>query len=105
MNNETFTEAAQALARRVLTTQGDGDDASKIEHAFRLCFSRPPEVSEIDRLSSLLAGTRSFYRANPEEAKKMAGNYLQEKGDPVETASWIATVRVILNLDEFLVRS
>ncbi len=105
LNNETFTEAAQALARRVLTTQGEGDDASKIEHAFRLCLSRPPEVSEVDRLSSLLAGTRSFYRANPEEAKKMAGNYLQEKGDPVETASWIATVRVILNLDEFLVRS
>ncbi len=105
LNNETFSEAAQALARRILTDQAEGDDAAKITRAFRICLSRAPEKSELERLSSLLAESRAYYRGKPEDATALAGTYIPESGTAEETASWIATVRVILNLDEFLVRS
>ena len=103
LNNETFTEAAKVLASRVLI-EADGDDAAKLAHAFQLCLSRKPEPAELNRLSSLLAESRAFYRENEEAAKELACRSVPDCTE-AEVASWYATVRVILNLDEFLVRS
>ncbi|NNE93668.1 MAG: DUF1553 domain-containing protein [Verrucomicrobiales bacterium] len=105
LNNETFTEAARALANRVLTEKPEADEAAKIDHVFRICLSRVPEDVERERLASLLAEARSFYRENAEDAKKFAGEELPEGISVEEAASWAATVRVVLNLEEFLVRS
>ncbi len=105
LNNETFVEASQALAKRVLTDLPAADDRARLDHAFRLCLSRAPEPTETDRLGSLLETSRAWYRQNPEAAKTFIGNYAVESASPVETAAWIATLRVVLNLDEFLTRS
>jgi mono/diheme cytochrome c family protein len=88
LNNEVFSEAARALAKRAI-----GKD---LGFAFRLCVSRAPTATERERLEALLARSREWYRAHPEEAKLLAGD--------AETAAWTATARVLLNLDEFLTR-
>jgi len=104
LNSEPFVEAAQGLARRVLTEQPKGDDAAKLTHAFRLCLSREPKDFENDRLASLLEDSRAWYRGRDEEAKALAGRNLPEGVNVQEAAAWTATVRVLLNLDEFLTR-
>ena len=104
LNSESFVEAARTLARRVLVEKSGGDDTARIEHAFRLCLSRDPAPSERDRLASLLESSRSWYRERATEALDLAGPGLQEGVTANEAAAWTATVRVILNLDEFLTR-
>jgi hypothetical protein len=104
LNSEPFVEAAQGLARRVLTEQPNGNDAAKLTHAFRLCLSREPKDFENDRLASLLEDSRAWYRGRDEEAKAFAGRNLPEGVNVQEAAAWTATVRVLLNLDEFLTR-
>lgn len=104
LNSEPFVEAAQGLARRVLTELPKGDDPARITHAFRLCLAREPEDFERDRLISLLEDSRAWYRGRGEEAKVLAGATLPECLSAEEAAAWTATVRVLLNLDEFLTR-
>lgn len=104
LNSEPFIEAAQALARRVLEEKPDGGDAAKLKHAFRLCLARDPRDSEQDRLASLLEDSRAWYRGRDDEAKTLAGAILPKSVTANEAAAWTATVRVLLNLDEFLTR-
>lgn len=104
LNSESFVETAQALARRVLVEKSGGDDAARIEHAFRLCLSRDPVPSERDRLASLLESSRAWYRERTTEATELAGEKLPNGLTASEAAAWTATVRVVLNLDEFLTR-
>jgi mono/diheme cytochrome c family protein len=87
LNNEVFSEAARAMAKRVM-----GKD---LDWAFRLCAARAPTAAERGRLEKLLERSREWYRGHPEEAKTLSGD--------AETAAWTATARV-LNLDEFLTR-
>ncbi len=95
LNNVTFVEAAKAFAQRILK-EAPPSDETRIAHGFRLCVSRSPEPHETEAFSDLLADSRSWYEKNPEDAKSFAG-------DP-ETAAWAATVRIMLNMDEFLTR-
>lgn len=104
LNNDTFAEAAQALAGRILR-EVSGEDEKRIERAFRLCLSRAPSIEEQGRLASLLEDARSYYRSSPEDAKAFAGSHLPDGVAPEEGASWAAMVRVILNLDEFITRN
>ncbi|WP_206291859.1 PSD1 and planctomycete cytochrome C domain-containing protein [Humisphaera borealis] len=101
LNNESFHEAAQALARRTLAEGGPADDA-RVGHAFRLCLARSPDATELAELRSLLASARAFYTANEQAAVKLAGT--TKSSNAAELAAWVATVRVVLNLDEFLTR-
>lgn len=104
LNSEGFVETAQALARRVLSEKAAADDTARIEHAFRLCLSRDPSPAERDRLASLLESSRAWYRERATEAAELAGEKLLEGLSANEAAAWTATVRVVLNLDEFLTR-
>ncbi len=105
LNSEPFVEAAQGLAKRVLTEQLKAGDADRLAHAFRLCLAREPRDFEIDRLISLLESSRAHYRDRPEDASHFAGSALPEGVSSSEGAAWTATLRVLLNLDEFLTRS
>ncbi len=104
LNSEPFVEAAQGLARRVLTEHPNGGDAARIGHAFLLCLSREPQDSERDRLHALLERSRAWYREREAEAAELAGPGRPGDIAASETAAWTATVRVLLNLDEFLTR-
>ena len=102
LNNQVFTEAAQGFGKRILSEKGS--DRERLTQAFRTCVARPPVTEEINSLESLLIDARSWYTDNPGEATKLAGAHPAQGIDATENAAWVATARVLLNLDEFLTR-
>jgi hypothetical protein len=102
LNNEVFAEAAQAFARRVLIEPGD--DRARLARALRLCVIRQPAEGELSTFSELLSAGRAWYASHVEDAKTAVGNYAVPDLALPENAAWVATVRIMLNLDEFLTR-
>jgi mono/diheme cytochrome c family protein len=102
LNAQVFADAARALAARVLR-EVSGDDAPRVERAFRLCLARPPTGAETSRLMSLLSQARAFYAANPAEAKKLIAN--AKEANATELAAWTAMTRIVMNTDEFITRN
>jgi hypothetical protein len=100
LNAMTFTEASQAIGRRLaeedLAKSGADADRSRLEVLFQTCLIRSPETSEADALLSLLRSARDSFRQQPEDAEKLAGS--------PEAATWTAVARVLLNTDEFITR-
>ena len=84
--------------------QIEGDDRERLVFALRLCITRIPTDVEVDQFLSLLQESREYYRGNVEDAKKLSDHHAAEDIEPAENAAWVATVRMILNLDEFIVR-
>lgn len=103
LNNEVFAEAAQAFARRVLSQGLDGD-REKLTYALRLCIAREPSQAEVHRFLRLLNSSREFYRSDTDAANKLAAGRPASEVAVEENAAWIATLRIVLNLDEFIVR-
>jgi hypothetical protein len=104
-NDRMFIEFARGLARRVLATASGMDPASRISHAFRLCFSREPTAKERETLARYAERQLAAYKANEEDAAKLAGaNDWPDGVDIPQAATWIALARVLLNLDEFVTR-
>ncbi len=99
LNAQAFTEASRAMAKRLLAEPAT-DDPGRLARCFRLCLARPPQAREIATLSGLLSTARAWYLQHPEDAKEMAG----EAKPVVEAAAWAATVRIVLNTDEFITR-
>jgi hypothetical protein len=102
LQNPVFHEAAQALAGRALSLAGD--DAQRLVHTFRLCTARAPSAAELARLEELLATNRAAFAEESDSAAKLASAH-RPKDIPVsEAAAWVATTRIILNLDEVITR-
>ena len=102
LQNEVFHEAAQAFAAKLLADGSLDSDAARLTHAFRTCLARPPEPAELATLTDLLQDNRAYYRGDRDSAAKLAP---PEHHDPVEAAAWVATLRILTNLDEFIVRN
>jgi hypothetical protein len=103
LNNDAFAEASRALARRALAVPAT-DDAARLATALRWCVARQPSPQEVAAFSELLAESRGWYAERGEDAVAAVGDYKIEGVAPAENAAWIATVRMMLNLDEFLTR-
>lgn len=104
LNDVVFVEAAQALAKRVLTEGMDEPDCFRLERAFLLCLGREPENGERKRLFKLLEEFRGIAAADPVAAAKLVGSHKAD-GEPLsDAAAWAAVMRTILNLDEFVTR-
>ena len=97
LNAQSFTEAARAMAKRLLA---DPDDTARVLHCFRLCVTRPPQKGEATTLTALLGKAREYYVAHPDEAKKMAGHLTPA----CEAAALTAAARIVMNTDEFITR-
>jgi mono/diheme cytochrome c family protein len=82
LNDEAYHEFAQALAARIIK-EGPKGDPARIDHAFRLCLSRPPSKAEKQRLLELLN---------------------KELASADESTAWAGVSRVLLNLDETITR-
>jgi hypothetical protein len=95
LNNVTYVESAKAFAQRILK-EAPPKDEERIAHGFRLCVARSPAPEETEAFANLLADSRFWYEKHPEDAKVFGGDS--------ETAAWSATVRIMLNMDEFLTR-
>jgi hypothetical protein len=99
-NDETMVEMARALGRRI--HEHSGNDRERLKYGFELCFSRPAATYELERLEKYLAQQALEYAKTPDEAKKVVGEATEET--TTEAAAWIATARLLLNLDEFITR-
>ncbi len=109
LNDPVFIETHQAMARRVVLSDGkDMKDAKdKLTLMFRLCLSREPNEHEAASLTKLFAETLTTYRADKEAAAKIATHPLgpaPKDADIAELAAWTAVANVVMNLDEFLMR-
>lgn len=105
LNAESFAEAAQALARRVLSDAGLKADTERLQQMFRHCVARNPDAREVSALEKLLAECRYAYANGPaEEARAACGSHPAAKVPAVENAAWVAVSRIVLNLDELITR-
>lgn len=102
LNNETFAEAAQVMAKRALSAAGD--DRARLTLALRSCIARPPSAEDLSAFSELLATSRQWYTGHAADATAAIGSFKPEETSAEEAAAWVATVRIMLNLDEFLTR-
>lgn len=104
LNNEAHFEAAQALARRVLTEPELAGDSARLAFALRCCVARHARSNELETLQRLLTTARRYFADHPEAAQLVVGPYESSDVSPAETAAWVATLRAVLNLDEFVTR-
>jgi mono/diheme cytochrome c family protein len=100
LNDPVYLEAAQALARKIVTG-GGSTTPERARYAFRLCLSRPPHDSELARLVQLYEQAFGRLQPQPEQARKLAA---ESGGPPAELAAWTVVGNVLLNLDEMLMK-
>jgi hypothetical protein len=113
LNDTVFVEAAQAMARRILTECPDPAADARARYAVRLCLARSPRPEELARLAAFSDRQLARFRSGELDAATVAG--LDPKAprptpmlaptplpgaDPNELAAWTTVARVLLNLDE-----
>ena len=106
LNDPVFFEAAQALARRVVTEGGAGA-RERVNFAFRLCLTRTPTAPETDRLMKLYESAKTRFVRQPEHAVSIATRPLgpiPAGMDAAELAAWTIVGNTLLNLDETLAK-
>lgn len=108
LNEPTFMECAQALARKTLA-EGGSSDAERISFAFRRAISRPPTESERKELLTLLEKQKQHIADGWVNAYELATGKNQlpqvpEGATPVLLAAYTVVSRVLLNLDETITK-
>jgi hypothetical protein len=106
LNDPTFTEAARALAVRVLDQRGEST-GERIDFAYRQAVSRTADETERKTLTKLLDESRSYYSANPSDADELLAVGMKpvtNKIDQINLAAWTVVARAILNLHEVYTR-
>ncbi len=98
LNAQSFTEAAQALAKKCLqqSEASEQTDRARAQTLFEACLLRTPDSGETDALLSLLHSARDIFQGQPAAAQKLGG--------APELAAWTTVARVVLNTDEFITR-
>jgi len=104
LGNEVFHEAAQAMAKKILANSSLPDQATRIDYCFLLCTARKATAEERNSIAGLLEKSRAYYGENPSEADKVAGTHRLKQIPAADNAAWVATARIILNLDETITR-
>jgi hypothetical protein len=116
LNEPVFVEAARAFAARVIgETKGAGEPV-RIDRAYRLCLQRSPRDDEVKVIAGLLAEQRKRMVDGSLRPRAVLGMKESDKaptGVPetgaddsiVERAAWTIVARVMLNLDETMVKN
>lgn len=102
LNDPVFFECAQNLGRRVMSEQ-TASGPERVQYLFRICLGRMPTDAEASRLWQLHEELKGQIAAQAGAAEKLAGAK-PLPGDELETAVSVALSRILLNLDEFVVR-
>jgi len=101
LNDPVFSEAAQALAARLLT-EVSGEFDRRREYAYRLCLARPPPSEQAEMWQYFRKQTQLL-----EDDPKAAEALFPASGigaNRVESAAWMGLSSLLLNLDEFITR-
>lgn len=106
LNDPVYIEAAQGLARRVLT-EGGNTTSDRAGFAIRTVLIRPAQPAELQRLTSLYDQALAHFNSHPDDATKMATQPLGPLPTGLatnEAAAWTVVANIILNLDEALMK-
>jgi hypothetical protein len=106
LNDPVYVEAAQALARRIVS-EGGGDVQSRVRFGLQLCLCRPPEPEQINPLVELFEAEHKRYSADSTAAANLSGAGPEgiSVGPSVsELAAWTTVANVLLNLDAVLTK-
>ena len=103
-----FLEIAQGLAAR-LVRDVPGDFAATLDarlaRAFTLCFSRPPNPTELAALHAYVERQTAGFAAAPATAQALASADLRAAGlRDAQAAALTAAARVLFNTDNFITR-
>jgi hypothetical protein len=107
-NDPAFLEIAQGLAAR-LVRDVPGEFAAtldaRLRHAFVLCFSRPPNTTELSALRSYVERQIQSFASQPASATALANKELTKAGlTETQAAALTAAARVLFNTDNFITR-
>jgi hypothetical protein len=105
LNDPTFVEAARVLAQKLL--ESNVTDTQRIDQAYERTLCRPVKGKECASLLSFLSAQRSYYKAHPDDARKLDQAGIAPRPGNIETAelaAWTNLCRVILNLHETITR-
>ena len=95
LNDDSQTEFADGLAQRIIASSSSMD--SRINNAFEICLSRPPQKAEQERMQQFVGQMKQDFEVDTQAAQSFSSA-------SAETAAWTAMARVMLNLDEFVTR-
>ena len=107
LNDPTFVESARSLAVRVIQ-EGGAADRDRVAWLYVHVLSRNPDQRESEVLRNLVRVHRGHYDKNPQEADRLLviGNYrVPSSLNRMEVAAWISACRVVLNLNETIMRN
>jgi mono/diheme cytochrome c family protein len=107
-NDPAFLEIAQGLAAR-LVREMPGEFAAvldaRLKHAFSLCFSRPPNATELAALRNYIERQMQTFAKEPTSATALVNLELTKAGlSETQAAALTAAARVLLNTDNFITR-
>jgi hypothetical protein len=109
-NDSVFFECAQGLARRIVEecpSSGDveADRLARLDHGVAICLGRRLDDRERQILTGVLQQQIELSRQRPDQIKSIVGAAPLPDGlDPTELSGWVAVSRVLLNVDEFIMR-
>ena len=106
LNDKSFVECANALARRMMS-ETKSDDEERAIHGFRLCVAREPSALELEHLLELYHENLKKYQNDPAAAKALATTGrpgLPKDMDLAKLAAWTIVANVLLNLDETITK-
>ncbi len=107
LNDQAYLEIAGALAVRIWKDTPKTTN-ERVRRAFRLCLARAPSSWEAERVERFVElQINEFSKSTKDTAsllKTARVDANQTTASPHELAAWVATSRVLLNLDEFITR-
>lgn len=104
LNEPLFFESAVKLAELALE-EGGATDRDRIAYAFQRCVTRAPAAEEVEAVLAFLEAQRARLAAgelDPGAILDVSGSAWED--DPQTLAAWALAARVLLNLDETIVR-
>jgi hypothetical protein len=102
LNDETYIEAARALAQRMMQEGGTEIDA-RLRYGFRLATGRAPAAKEVERLTAAYDRYREAFGKDPAAAKTLlrVGEFSPDSHlDKIDLAAYATIASILLNLDE-----
>jgi hypothetical protein len=104
LNDPVFVEAAQMLARRIVT-ESSGGIKERAAYGFRVCLGRTPTIAEQNQLVALYRTEHDHFLKDAAAAGAMVQGVAPAAGiTPAELAAWTVVANVLLNLDELLTK-
>lgn len=106
LNDPVYVEAAQSMARRIMTEPSDILDV-RIDYAMQLALGRYATKPELKHLSTLYTQAHEEYTNDADNALTMASSWIGSVPEGMavdELAAWTVVCNALMNVDEFLTK-